>query len=92
MPEVVNKADYVGSTSGMLDHVRQSEHENFFLLTECGLTGILESEFPNKKFVGTCTTCRYMKANSLDNILNVLEHPTSLNIITLDSNSDVDIT
>jgi|TARA_B110000263_G_scaffold179779_1_gene157334 quinolinate synthase len=85
MPEVVNKADYVGSTSGMLNHVRQSKHENFFLLTECGLTGVLESEFPNKKFVGTCTTCRYMKANSLDDILNVLEHPTSLNIIELDS-------
>jgi quinolinate synthase len=26
-----------------------------------------------------------MKANSLDDILNVLEHPTSLNIIELDS-------
>ena len=68
----------------MLDHVRQSDRKDFFLLTECGLTGILESEFPNKKFVGTCTTCRYMKANSLEHILNVLENPTSSNIIELD--------
>lgn len=83
-PDVVDKADYVGSTSGMLEHVRQSDHESFFLLTECGLTGILESEFSNKQFVGTCTTCRYMKANSLEHILNVLENPTSSNIIELD--------
>ena len=84
-PGVVDKANYVGSTSGMLNHVRQSARESFFLLTECGLTGILESEFPDKQFVGTCTTCRYMKANSLGNILNVLENPTSSNIIELDS-------
>jgi len=81
--EVVDKADYVGSTSGMLDHVRQSDRKRFFLLTECGLTGILESEFPDKQFVGTCTTCRYMKANSLEHILNVLKNPTPSQIIEL---------
>ena len=84
-PEVVSKADYVGSTSGMLDHVRQSLKKNFFLLTECGLTGILESEFPDKQFVGTCTTCRYMKANSLEHILSVLKKPNFSNIVELDS-------
>jgi quinolinate synthase len=84
-PDVVDKADYVGSTSGMLNYVRKSCRKTFFLLTECGLTGILESEFPDKQFVGTCTTCRYMKANSLENILNALEKPTSYNVIELDS-------
>ncbi|MEE2987358.1 MAG: quinolinate synthase NadA, partial [Nitrospinota bacterium] len=73
--EVVGKADFVGSTTGMLDHVRKSDRDTFFLLTECGLTGILQSEFPRKKFVGSCTTCRYMKSNSLQDILNTLEHP-----------------
>lgn len=72
---VVGKADFVGSTTGMLDHVRKSDRDTFFLLTECGLTGILQSEFPRKKFVGSCTTCRYMKSNSLQDILNTLEHP-----------------
>jgi len=84
-PSVVDKADYIGSTSEMLDYVRQSDRDSFFLMTECGLTGILESEFPDKQFVGTCTTCRYMKANSLEHILNVLENPSSSNIIELDS-------
>jgi quinolinate synthase len=82
-PSVVDKADYVGSTSGMLDHVRKSNRDSFFLLTECGLTGILESEFPNKQFVGSCTTCRYMKANSLEDILKTLENPQPGNIVEL---------
>ncbi len=82
-PSVVNKADYVGSTTGMLNHVRQSKDDTFFLLTECGLTGILQSEFPEKKFVGSCTTCRYMKANSLEDVLNVLENPQPAQIIQL---------
>ena len=45
---VVNKADYIGSTSQMLNHVRKSDRDSFFLLTECGLTGVLQSEFPQK--------------------------------------------
>lgn len=74
-PQVVRKADYVGSTSMMLDHVRQSPAPDFFLLTECGLTGILQSEYPDKTFVGSCTLCRYMKSNSLEEVLRVLENP-----------------
>jgi quinolinate synthase len=83
-PSVVGKADYVGSTSGMLDHVRQSDGNTFFLLTECGLTGVLQSEFPNRQFVGTCTTCKYMKANSLENVQRVLENPQPENVIELE--------
>ncbi len=82
-PSVVGKADYVGSTSGMLDHVRQSDGDTFFLLTECGLTGVLQSEFPDRQFVGTCNTCKYMKANSLEDILRVLENPQPQHVIEL---------
>ena len=80
---VVNKADYIGSTSQMLNHVRKSDRDSFFLLTECGLTGVLQSEFPQKTFAGGCTMCKYMKSNSLEDILNVLENPSSQNIIKI---------
>jgi quinolinate synthase len=82
-PDVVGKADYVGSTTEMLTRVRQSDGNSFFLLTECGLTGILQSEFPEKTFVGACTLCRFMKANSLEHILRVLEHPQPQDVILL---------
>lgn len=82
-PAVVNKADYTGSTTGMLDYVRRSSDQTFFLLTECGLTGILQSEYPDKRFVGTCTLCKYMKSNTLEDILRVLERPAPDDIILL---------
>ncbi|MFQ5483223.1 MAG: quinolinate synthase NadA [Nitrospinaceae bacterium] len=82
-PPVVGKADYVGSTTGMMDHVRQSSGNTFFMLTECGLTGIMQTEFPEKQFVGSCTLCRFMKANSLGHVLQTLEDPRPENVITL---------
>ncbi len=82
-PAVVQKADYVGSTTNMLNHVREAKGDTFFLLTECGLTGILQSEFPDKRFVGSCTMCKYMKANSLQDVLQALENPRPDQIITL---------
>ncbi len=82
-PAVVRKADYVGSTTNMLNHVRESSGDTFFLLTECGLTGILQSEFPEKRFVGSCTLCKYMKSNSLQDVLQALEHPRPDQIVEL---------
>ena len=82
-PAVVQKADFVGSTTNMLNHVRESSDETFFLLTECGLTGILQSEFPDKRFVGSCTMCKYMKTNSLQDVLQALENPRPDQIIQL---------
>ena len=83
-PSVVDKADYVGSTSQMLNYVRESKSDSFFLATECGLTGVLQSEFSEKQFAGSCTLCKYMKRNSLEDILSVLENPSPKNTITLD--------
>ena len=82
-PAVVQKADFVGSTTNMLNHVRESSGDTFFLLTECGLTGILQSEFPEKRFVGSCTMCKYMKTNSLQDVLQSLENPRPDQIIEL---------
>ncbi|MEC7640535.1 MAG: quinolinate synthase NadA [Nitrospinota bacterium] len=83
-PGVVGLADYVGSTSMMLDYVRKSPASAFFLLTECGLIGILQSEFPEKNFVGSCTLCEYMKSNSLEDIQRVLENPGPKDRVELD--------
>ena len=74
-PEVAKRADYVGSTSQMMSYVKEDAGETYFLLTECGLTSRLEAEVPDKKFVGSCTQCRYMKSNTLLDILRVLKSP-----------------
>jgi quinolinate synthase len=59
----------------MLKYMRETSCEKFLMLTECGLSSRLQVEFPNKKLVGSCTLCRYMKSNSLQDILRVLKHP-----------------
>ena len=86
-PQVAGKADYVGSTSQMLEQVKKTDNETYLMLTECGLIGRLEVEYPNKKFVGTCTQCRYMKSNTLIDIKRVLSEPSSFDRIEI--NEDV---
>jgi quinolinate synthase len=82
-PGIAMHSDYVGSTEQMMQFVSKSPSEQFLLLTECGLTSRLQVEFPDKKFVGSCNMCKYMKSNSLENILRVLENPQASDEIEL---------
>ena len=82
-PEVCDASDYVGSTSQMLQYMRESDSSQFLMLTECGLSSRLQVEFPGKQFVGSCTLCDYMKSNDLNDIIRVLKHPTDKDRITI---------
>lgn len=80
---VCENSDYVGSTSQMIKYVRKTDADGFVILTECGLSERLQIEFPDKKIVGSCTLCKYMKSNTLENILRVLQQPTEQDRITI---------
>jgi quinolinate synthase len=80
---IINLSDYVGSTSQMVNEVKASNNSHYFLLTECGLTSRLQMEDPSKTFVGTCTMCKYMKANSLADIEKSLRDPNPELIINI---------
>ena len=83
-PEVIAKADYVGSTSGIYDHVNSSDASAFVLVTECGLSSRIRAESPNKKIIGSCNFCRYMQGNNLDLIKETIVDDSSDMEITLD--------
>jgi len=83
-PEVAEIADFVGSTSAMMNYVRSSQAPYYLMLTECGLVGRLAVEEPEKNFIGGCRLCPYMKMNSLEKIRDALAHPRPDQIITLD--------
>ena len=83
-PAVLEGSDYVGSTSQIIDYVKETAASSFLLLTECGLSSRLQAEVPGKKVVGSCTMCRYMKSNTLEDILRVLESPDPEDVINLD--------
>ena len=74
-PSVTKQANFVGSTSQMIQFVKTTEHPKYVMLTECGLSARLQMEAPTKQFVGSCTMCKYMKSNRLEQILAILEHP-----------------
>jgi len=81
---VVEHSDFVGSTEQMLGFMRKTTSKEFLMLTECGLSARLQSEFPDKKLVGSCTMCKYMKSNSLTDILRVLKNPTQRDRVVFD--------
>ncbi len=82
---VLAHSDYVGSTSQMIDYVNKTSSNAFFLLTECGLSSRLQLESPSKTFVGGCTMCRYMKSNTLQDLVRVLQVPDPEDDISLSS-------
>ena len=81
--EVVNKSDYTGSTSQIINYVKSSSEKNFLILSECGLVSRLQVEYPQKNMIGSCQMCRYMKSNSLESIYQVLT--------TLDKTTEIKI-
>lgn len=83
-PEVASKADYVGSTGQMISYIEKCEHKTFLMLTECGLGASLEVEHPELNFIATCKLCKYMKTNTLENILKTLESPKPEQYVTVD--------
>lgn len=83
-PEVIAHSDHVCSTTGMIDYVTsQPPSTPFLLLTECGVTSRLQAEHPQYTFVGTCSMCRYMRSNTLTQILQALKNPTPSQVIQI---------
>jgi quinolinate synthase len=75
VPEVVDLADEVCSTTGMMNYVRQSSDETFIIATEMGLIERLKLEFPDKVFYQAPPggTCIQMKKTNLGLVLEALE-------------------
>lgn len=75
VPEVVDLADEVFSTTGMVNYVRQSPDKTFIIATEVGVIERLKLEFPDKTFFQAPPggTCLQMKKTTLPLVLDALE-------------------
>ena len=71
--DVIALADAVLSTSGMVRYAKQSDAEEFLVVTECGLSDRLLVEVPEKKFYKACKLCQFMKMITLDSTQQALE-------------------
>lgn len=74
--EVVERADYVGSTSGIMNFVRESTHGEFIIGTDNSIREHLEYEFPEKKFypLSKKLACVNMRLTTLKDVRDCLFH------------------
>lgn len=77
IPAVAAKADYIGSTSGIMDYARKSEAKQFIIGTEISIAELLQYECPDKKFypMSKNLICPDMKMTTLMDVLSSLENP-----------------
>ena len=75
IPEVVDLADEVFSTTGMINYVKKSPDNTFIIGTEVGVVKRLRQTFPEKKFYQAPPggTCLQMKKTTLELVLRSLE-------------------
>lgn len=75
VPAVAEKADYVGSTSGIMDFAKESDAEEFIIGTEISIAEHLQYELPNKKFyiLSKKIICPNMKMTTLMDVFNSCE-------------------
>jgi quinolinate synthase len=77
--DVLRMADFIGSTSSIIDWCGKQSAEEFIVMTESGVRYSLERESPGKKFYFVanencnCSECPYMKMNTLEKLLQCLE-------------------
>src|SRR5712672_286092 len=76
-PEVVEAADFTGSTSGMIAYVDQKRPKRVVLVTECSMSDNVAVEYPELYFVRPCNLCPHMKRITLPKILHSLQTMTT---------------
>lgn len=69
-PPVIDLADQVLSTGGMVKFARESSHKKFIIGTEEGILYRLRKENPDKRFytAGSAKMCWNMKINTLEDV------------------------
>lgn len=73
-PEVVKESDFAGSTSGMIQFVKEKRPARVVMLTECSMSDNVAAELPDVDFVRPCNLCPHMKRITLPAILDALLH------------------
>jgi len=83
-PDVVDAADWAGSTAQIIDYVGKSDQNEFIIGTEEGILHGLKKRYPGKMFklLSPRLFCPNMKKTALDDVLFALEH--NVNTIELD--------
>jgi quinolinate synthase len=78
---ILATASYIGSTSGMIDYVKNNPNNKFIVATEFGILHKMQQEVPDKILIPApakedntcaCSECGYMKMNTLQKVYDCL--------------------
>ncbi len=72
-PEVVDEADFAGSTAAMADYVTDHQPGRVVLITECSMADNIAVLHPKVEFVRPCNMCPHMKRITLPGLRRALE-------------------
>jgi quinolinate synthase len=77
-PDVLVMADFIGSTSSLLNYTKVSDSKVFIVATETGILHQMKKENPSKIFIAAppddvtcaCNDCSFMKLITMENLYN----------------------
>src|SRR6056300_611162 len=78
--QVLDVAEYIGSTSGLLKFVQEDDAQEFIVATEAGILYEMKKRCPEKTFIPApveddtcaCSECAFMKLNTLEKLYRCL--------------------
>jgi quinolinate synthase len=78
---ILEMADFIGSTTGLLNFTKKSDATEFIVATEVGILHQMELASPHKTFIPAppdntcaCNECPHMKRNTLEKLYLCLEY------------------
>ena len=80
---ILNTANYIGSTAGMINYVKAHPKEQFIIATEAGILYKMQQEVPDTVLIPApayedntcaCSECAYMKVNTMQKLYACLSN------------------
>ena len=82
---ILKIATYIGSTTGLINFVKNDSRQSFIVATESGILHQMHKEVPHKKLIPApvfenntcaCSECAYMRMNTLEKLYRCLRDET----------------
>lgn len=78
---ILEMADYIASTTGLLNFTKSSKAQTFIVATESGILHQMQKASPEKSFIAAppnnncaCNECPHMRLNTLEKLYLALKH------------------
>jgi quinolinate synthase len=82
-PALLRHADFIGSTTALLNYAQQSQSDTFIVATEPGIIHQMEKVAPQRQFIPApgmnncaCNECPYMRLNTLEKLYLAMKNKT----------------